>query len=74
MSSFSRLVTRYVQSLIRLRRAAERSISTPSSTASIDRLLRARMREVDAANAYRDASRKLFRAAVGARLTRRTPR
>jgi hypothetical protein len=74
MSLFDRSAATYIRALIRLRRAAKRFLSTPSSTGSIDRLLRARLREVDAANAYRDASRKLFRAALGSRLSRRTSR
>jgi hypothetical protein len=73
MSLFDRSAATYIRALIRLRRAAKRFISTPSSTGSIDRLLRARLREV-AANAYRESSRKLFRAALGSRLSRRTSR
>jgi hypothetical protein len=65
MSFFDPSAATYIRALIRLRRAAGRFLSTPSSTASLDRLLRARLREIDAANAYREVSRNFFRAALG---------
>jgi hypothetical protein len=75
MSHFDRSAATYIRALIRLRRAATRFVSTQSSsTASIDRLLRARIREVDAAHSYRQASRNFFRTTLRARLTRRTAR
>jgi hypothetical protein len=70
MSDFDRSAATYIRALLQLRRAAGRFLSRPSSTAAIDRLLRARIREVDAARAYRQASRNFFRAALGARLSR----
>jgi hypothetical protein len=71
MSFFDRSAATYIRALIQLRRAAGRFLSTPSLTASIDRLLRTRIREVDAARAYRAASRNFFRAAFGSRLSGR---
>jgi hypothetical protein len=55
MSFFDRSAATYIRALLRLRRAAERYFHQPHSARSIDRLLRARIREVDAARAYPEA-------------------
>jgi hypothetical protein len=63
-AQFRRSIFTYVKALTRLRRAAERSMGRPGSTQSIALLLRARLREVEAASTYHEAARKVFRAAV----------
>jgi hypothetical protein len=62
MSFFDRLAATSIRALLRLRRAAERFFQRPRSTRSLDPLLRARLREVEDANAYRDANPDLFAA------------
>jgi hypothetical protein len=70
LAVFARLaasVTAYMRSLARLRRAAQYSLKSHHSTAAIDRLLRARLREIKDASAYRDMSREFFGAVLGQR-------
>ena len=70
LAVFARLatsITAYMRSLGRLRRAAQHSLRSRHSVAASDRLLRARLREIEGAKAYGNASRELFGALLGRR-------